>query len=63
MLGGVGGAVAGNVIGNRMTRKKIWSVQIRMDRDGGRRDVDFDEDPGFHQGDRVRVAGNSLERL
>jgi len=55
VIGGVGGAVAGNVIGRRLTSKKIWSVQVRMDR-GGTRSVDYDRDPKFHQGDRVRIT-------
>lgn len=60
VLGGVGGAVAGNVIGKRMSSRKIWSVQVKMDR-GETRDVDYTSDPGFHQGDRVRI--NSSGRL
>ncbi len=63
VLGGVGGAVAGNVIGRRMTSSKVWSVQVKMDR-GETRDIDYTSDPGFHQGDRVRIASNGrLQRI
>ncbi|MEO8935853.1 MAG: glycine zipper 2TM domain-containing protein [Burkholderiaceae bacterium] len=62
ILGGVGGAIAGNLIGKKMSTKKIWSVRVRMD-DGGTQDVDFDRDPGYRQGQRVRVANGTLNRL
>ena len=62
VLGGVGGAIAGNLIGKKMSTRKIWSVRVRMDR-GGTQDVDFDRDPGFRQGQRVRVGNGTLDRL
>ncbi len=63
VLGGVGGAVAGNVIGKKMTNRKVWSVQVKMDR-GETRDIDYTTDPGFHQGDRVRIASDGrLQRI
>ena len=62
VLGGVGGAVAGNVIGKKLGTRKIWSVQVRMDR-GGVQDVDFTSDPGYRQGQRVRVVDGTLQRL
>lgn len=62
VLGGVGGAVAGNLIGRNIGSKKIWSVQVRMDR-GGTRDVDFTSDPHFRQGQRVRVGDGTLSRM
>jgi outer membrane lipoprotein SlyB len=63
VLGGVGGAVAGNVIGRRMTNRKVWSVQVKMDR-GDVRDIDYPTDPGFHQGDRVRITTSGrLQRI
>jgi hypothetical protein len=34
-----------------------------MDR-GGTRNVDYERDPGFHQGDRVRIARDGqLQRI
>ncbi len=63
VLGGVGGAVAGNVIGRKLSSKKIWSVQVKMDR-GDTQDVDYASDPGFHQGDRVRITRDgTLQRI
>ncbi len=62
VLGGVGGAVAGNLIGKKLTRKKIWSVQVKMD-NGSIQDVDFDSDPNFKQGERVRVSNGTLSRM
>lgn len=62
VLGGVGGAVAGNLIGRNIGSKKIWSVEVRMDR-GGTRSVDFTSDPHMHQGQRVRVGEGTLSRM
>ncbi len=63
VIGGVGGAVAGNVIGRKLSSKKIWSVQVKMDR-GDVQDVDYGNDPGFHQGDRVRIRSDgTLQRI
>ena len=62
VLGGVGGAVAGNVIGKQMSGKKIWSVQVRMD-NGTTQDVDFSSDPGYKEGQRVRLVNGSLSRI
>ena len=62
VLGGVGGALAGNVIGKKLSNRKIWSVQVRMD-NGGTQDVDFTTDPGYRQGQRVRVVDGRLSRL
>lgn len=62
VVGGVGGAVAGNVIGRKLTTRKIWSVQVKMD-DGRTRDIDYNTDPQFKQGQRVRVANGTLVRL
>ncbi len=63
VIGGVGGAVAGNVIGRKLSSKKVWSVQVQMDR-GDTQDVDYGSDPGFHQGDRVRIARDgTLQRI
>ena len=63
VLGGVGGAVAGNVIGKQMSRKKIWSVQVKMD-NGSVRDVDYTtSDPKFRQGERVRLSNGTLTRM
>lgn len=62
VLGGVGGAVAGNLIGKKLSSKKIWSVQVRMD-NGEVRDVDYTSDPGYRQGQRVRLIEGRLSRL
>ncbi len=62
VLGGVGGALAGNVIGRKLSSRKIWSVQVRMD-NGGTQDVDFTSDPGYRQGQRVRVVNGTLSRI
>ena len=62
VIGGVGGAVAGNVIGKQMTRKKIWSVQVKMD-NGSVQDVDYTTDPQFKQGERVRLSNGTLTRM
>jgi outer membrane lipoprotein SlyB len=60
VIGGIGGAVAGNLIGKKLSTKKIWAVEVKMDR-GGTRNIDYaDRDPGFHQGDRVRVTDRGL---
>ena len=62
VIGGVGGAVAGNVIGKQLTRKKIWSVQVKMD-NGSVQDVDYTTDPQFKQGERVRLLNRTLTRM
>jgi outer membrane lipoprotein SlyB len=62
VLGGVGGALAGNMVGKKMTTKKIWSVEVRLD-NGGIRNIDYDTDPEFKRGDRVRLVNGQLERL
>ena len=63
VIGGVGGAVAGNLVGRKLTTKKLWSVEVKMDR-GETRYVDFAREPGFHQGDRVRITRDgALQRI
>jgi outer membrane lipoprotein SlyB len=61
VVGAVGGGVAGHY-GEKMLRKKDrWDVIVLME-DGTHRTVSFDADPGYKDGDKVRLSGGSLVR-
>ncbi|WP_410497886.1 glycine zipper 2TM domain-containing protein [Chitinibacter sp. S2-10] len=60
ILGGLGGAYAGNKIEGNMTGKKYYEVTVKLD-DGTTQAITY-EDPnhGFKAGDKVRVENQQL---
>lgn len=61
VAGAVGGAYAGKKIEEKMKAHKVWVVTVAQP-DGTRRAFEFDQDPGFKAGERVRPAGDTLTR-
>jgi uncharacterized protein YcfJ len=61
VAGAVGGAYAGKKIEEKMKAHKVWVVNV-VQADGTRRAYEFDKDPGFKAGERVRPTGDTLTR-
>jgi outer membrane lipoprotein SlyB len=61
VAGAVGGAYAGKKIQENANSKKIWTVQVQYD-NGNHASFNFDHDPQIQRGDRVRNAGQSIQR-
>ena len=62
VAGAVGGALLGREIQKRHNQRTQYEVVVRMN-DGVQRTVMYAEPPAFRVGDRVRVAGETLEQL
>jgi outer membrane lipoprotein SlyB len=60
IAGGVVGAVAGNEIEKHAKTHKRYDVAVRME-DGSTKTVAYAEPPTWRSGDRVKVAGATLE--
>ena len=60
VAGAVGGAMAGHQIEKQTKSGKRFEVMVRMD-DGSSRTFPYDNEPGFGQGDRVRVVEGRLQ--
>jgi outer membrane lipoprotein SlyB len=61
VAGAVGGAYAGKKIQENANSKKIWTVQVQYD-NGNQASFDFEHDPQIQRGDRVKNAGQSIQR-
>lgn len=62
VAGAVGGALLGREIQKRSNQRTQYEVVVRMN-DGAQRTVVYAEAPSWRVGDRVRVVGETLERL
>ena len=61
VAGAAGGAYAGKTVEEHVRTTKVWAVKVRLD-DGAERSFQFDKDPGFKDGDLVRLSGDSIVR-
>lgn len=61
LIGGLGGALAGNTIEKKVNRTSVYQVKVRMD-DGSLRILNPKEQPAFAVGDKVRIENGSLKR-
>ncbi len=61
VAGAAGGAYAGKKIEEHVRTKKVWAVKVHMDA-GETKTFHFDHDPGFKNGDPVKLSGNSIVR-
>lgn len=59
VLGAAGGAYAGREIEKHVRSTTHWEVDVRMD-DGSSRTVSYQAQPGFRQGERVRLENGTL---
>ncbi|HEY0858655.1 MAG TPA: glycine zipper 2TM domain-containing protein [Albitalea sp.] len=62
IVGAVGGAYAGNRIENKMDKRKVFRVTVRLE-GGETQHFDYAEDPAVQVGTRVRVENGNLIRL
>ena len=62
LAGAAAGAFAGHQIEKHAKTKKRWDVAVRM-QDGSTRTVAYAQAPAWKAGDKVRVAGATLEPL
>lgn len=62
IAGAAAGAFAGHQIEKHAKTKKRWDVAVRM-QDGSTRTVAYAQAPAWKAGDKVRVAGATLEPL
>ena len=61
VIGALGGAVAGNQIGQNMGQPSGYRVDIQLG-DGSMRSFDMQTPGDLRPGDRVRVDGNQISR-
>ncbi|MCK9990460.1 MAG: glycine zipper 2TM domain-containing protein [Rugosibacter sp.] len=59
LLGGAGGAYAGNTVEKNMHKRSAYQIRVRMD-NGKLRTVTQHETPDFRAGDRVRIKQGAL---
>ncbi len=59
LAGAAGGAYAGHEIEQRVKSAKTWRVAVRFD-NGDEKTFDFDKDPGFSIGSKVRANNGSI---
>lgn len=59
IAGAAGGAYAGKKIEEKMTAHPVWTVTVDYP-NNVKRSFQFDKDPGFKVGDRVRDSGGSI---
>ena len=62
VIGGVAGAVVGNEVEKRAKTHTRYDVAVRME-DGSTQTVSFEQAPTWRSGDRVRLAGGTLQPL
>lgn len=62
VAGAVGGAYAGKKIQENVNSKKVWTVEVQYD-NGRHASFNFDHDPQIQRGDRVKNAGQSIQRI
>ena len=61
IVGAAGGAYAGNTVEKNVKKTSRYEVNVRMD-DGTMRTVNYDAEPGFRNGDKVRLIDGKLTR-
>lgn len=61
IAGALGGAYAGNEVEKRTRKTKHYEVVVRL-QDGGKQSISYETDPGFKEGDRVRIVNGTLAR-
>lgn len=61
VAGAAGGAYAGKKVEEHVRTTKIWAVKVRMD-GGEEKTFSFEKDPGFRNGDPVKLSGSSIVR-
>ncbi|MDD5250303.1 MAG: glycine zipper 2TM domain-containing protein [Rhodocyclaceae bacterium] len=61
VAGAAGGAYAGKKVEEHVRTTKVWAVKVRLE-DGTERSFHFDKDPGFKDGDAVKLSGKSIVR-
>ncbi len=61
IIGAAGGAYAGNQVGKNVKKTVQYRVTVRMD-DGSMRIINYDIEPGFRAGDKVRFVDGRLTR-
>jgi outer membrane lipoprotein SlyB len=62
VAGAVAGGLAGRNIQRNMNREQRYEVVVRYSTSGATQTLQYDNDPGFRQGDRVRVNNGVLSR-
>ncbi|WP_051109954.1 glycine zipper 2TM domain-containing protein [Massilia niastensis] len=62
VAGAVGGALAGRQIEKNMRSSQRYEVVVRYANSGATQAIQYENDPGFRAGDRVRVNGGVLAR-
>jgi len=62
VAGAVAGGLAGRNIQRNMNKEPRYEVVVRYATSGATQTLQYDNDPGFRQGDRVRVSNGVLTR-
>ena len=62
VAGAVAGGIAGRQLERNVRREQRYEVVIRYANSGATQTLQFENDPGFRQGDRVRVNNGVLVR-
>lgn len=62
VAGAVGGAVAGRQLERNMRKSQRYEVVVRYANSGATQAIQYENDPGFRVGERVRVNGGVLAR-
>lgn len=62
VAGAVAGGLAGRNVQRNMNRDQRYEVVVRYTSNGATQTLQYDNDPGFRQGDRVRVNKGVLSR-
>jgi outer membrane lipoprotein SlyB len=62
VAGAVAGGLAGRNIQRNMNREQRYEVVVRYANGGATQTLQYENDPGFRQGDRVRVSNGVLSR-
>ena len=62
IAGAAGGAYAGHKIEEKVNSTRVWSVRVRLD-SGQERSFTYSQDPGFAQGEAVKLSGKTLVRM
>jgi outer membrane lipoprotein SlyB len=61
IVGAAGGAYAGHQVEKNVKKVVTYDISVRMD-DGTQRTVNYDVEPGFRTGDKVRFVDGRLTR-
>lgn len=59
VAGAVGGGMAGNEIEKRTHKTTVYEVDVLMD-NGSRQSFRYEQSPGWHEGDKVRISNGGL---